>query len=65
MEESQIKWELNIVKWPKGYQSFGIYLTRDANLDEYYIYINLFKWSISIGRLLDYSHNNEEDEPTN
>ena len=65
MEESQIKWGLNIVKWSKGDWSFGVCLTRDANLDECYIYINLFKWSISIGRLLDYSHNNEEDDPTN
>lgn len=31
--------------------SFGAFITRDKSLDEFYLLINFYKWSISIGKL--------------
>ena len=43
-------------KYPKGMWSFGICLSHYK--EETYIFINFFRWSISIGKLYDY--NDEE-----
>lgn len=41
---------LHIDKIHSGW-SFGFAITRDSILNEFYLYINLFKWSVSIGKL--------------
>lgn len=40
--------------------SFGMCLSYERYLGEFYLYINLFKWSISIGRLSRENDNDEE-----
>lgn len=51
MEETLEHKHIHVTKHPPGDWSFGICLTHDDSLNETYIYINFFKWSISIGKL--------------
>lgn len=51
------KFGIIIDKLYKGRWSFGICLTHDE--PETYLLINLFKWSISIGKLYDYKEDEE------
>ena len=56
---SKIKTKFGIIineLW-EGRWSFGICLSHDG--PETYLFINLFKWTISIGKIYDYA---EEDE---
>lgn len=49
MSESKLCWGIACDKIDKGWWSFGICLSHI--LEETYIYINFFKWSIAIGRI--------------
>lgn len=49
MNNNKAKFGIKIDKFDKGVWSFGICLSHF--LDETYIYINLFNWSISVGKL--------------
>lgn len=46
------KFGIRVDKREKGMWSFGACISH--LMDETYLYINLFKWSISIGFLYDY-----------
>lgn len=49
MQEQKLRWGIVIEKiWEKSW-SFGICFSHQVN--ETYLYINLFKWTISIGKL--------------
>ncbi len=50
MPELKLVFGVNIDKIPKGMWSFGICLSH--SYEQTYIYINLFKITISVGRLL-------------
>lgn len=58
MFEEKLKWGFEIKKMYEGTWSFGICLSH--SVEETYVYINLFKWTISIGKILVYQE--EEDE---
>ena len=50
MNELKVKWGIKIDKLYKNHWSFGICISHQE--EETYLFINLFKWSISIGKLL-------------
>ena len=50
MNELKVKWGIQIDKLYKNQWSFGICISHQE--EETYLFINLFKWSISIGKLL-------------
>lgn len=50
MNELKVKWSIKIDKLYKNQWSFGICISHQE--EETYLFINLFKWSISIGKLL-------------
>lgn len=55
MEECKLKYGIKVDKNDKGMWSLGICLSHW--FEETYIYINLIKWSISIGKMyLEVSH---------
>lgn len=45
-----------------GDWSFGIAFTRDKTLDECYVFINFYKWSIAIGKLAYLKEISTEDD---
>lgn len=49
--ENKTRFRINIDKMEKGRWSFGICLSRWY--EELYIYINIFRWSIAIGKLYE------------
>lgn len=51
MGEYKAKFGVKIDKTPRGYWSFGVCLSHAD--DETYLFINFFKWSISIGYMYD------------
>ena len=51
MEEQKLKWGIVINKMDKTMWSLGIAISIWSEIGEGYIYVNLIKWSISIGRL--------------
>ncbi len=51
MEDTLEHKHIHVSKHLRGDWSFGVCLTHDDSLNETYIYINFFKWSISIGKL--------------
>ena len=58
-ELNKTKFQIIIDKQPKGLWSFGICIS--SFHDETYIYLNLFKISISIGKLYIETKNNNND----
>lgn len=50
MGEYKTKWDIQIDKMDKHKWSFGICISHDK--PETYLFINLFEWSISIGKLI-------------
>lgn len=48
-EICKTKFQIAVAKQPEGWWNFGICLAHDTV--ETYIFINFFKWSISIGKL--------------
>ena len=50
MNELKVKWDIKIDKFYKNQWNFGICICHWE--EETYLFINLFKWSISIGKLL-------------
>lgn len=50
MNNGKMKFGIKVYKHMKGMWSFGICLSHD--IDEMYIFINFFKWNISIGKLM-------------
>lgn len=50
MNELKVKWDIHIDKLYKNQWSFGFCISHQE--EETYLFINLFKWSISIGKLL-------------
>lgn len=59
MFEGKIKWGFEIEKMPDGHWSFGICLSHFV--EETYVYINLFKWTISIGKILVFQEEEDDD----
>lgn len=60
MIETKTKFKVDIFKNCKGMWSFGICLTH--HFEETYVYINFFRWNISIGKLYTFNETGEEDE---
>lgn len=54
MRDKYITKHLHITKRTDGW-SICLGITRDTVLNEFYLHINLFKWSISIGKINDSS----------
>ena len=52
-DDCRVKFGVKVDKREDGMWSFGICLSHFV--EETYLYINLFRWSISIGYLYDYS----------
>ena len=52
MGNGKLKWRFVTEKMYDGQWSFGVCLSH--SVEETYVYINLFKWSISIGKILVY-----------
>lgn len=53
------KFQVLVDKHPKGLWSFGMFINH--SIDETYIFINLFKISISIGKLyVDLQYDNDD-----
>ena len=50
MGDYKVKFVISVEKLPDHWWSFGICLYHTD--DKTYIFINLFKWSISIGKLI-------------
>mgnify|MGYP000776856593 CR=1 FL=1 len=50
MSECKTKWDIQIDRMNKHQWSFGICISHYR--PETYLFINFFKWSISIGKLL-------------
>lgn len=61
MEDSLKHKYIHVSKHISKDWSFGICLTYDSYLNETYIYINFFKWSISIGKLAYLKELDEEE----
>lgn len=62
--DMDIKFRTKVDKHPNGWWSFGVCLSHQDK--ETYVYINFFKWSISIGFMYDdfdyeYWHDKYED----
>ena len=53
-EICKTKFQIAVAKQPEGWWNFGICLAHDTV--ETYIFINFYKWSISIGKLFDASN---------
>ena len=60
MIETKTKFKVDIFKNCKGMWSFGMCLSH--HFEETYVYINFFRWSISIGKLYAFNEAGEEDE---
>lgn len=54
MAEPKAHWGCKVDKMRDGDYSFGVCLTIDGFYGECYIFINLVKWTISIGKLMDF-----------
>lgn len=55
-----VKFSIKTDKQPKGFWSFCIGLTH--MIEETYLYINFFKWSVAIGFLYDFRDEEVYDE---
>ena len=51
MKEQELKWGIVINKMDKTMWSLGISISIWGEIGEGYLYVNLIKWNISIGRL--------------
>lgn len=51
MPNRKIKFRVKVEKMWKGWWSFGICLSHSD--DETYLFINLFKWNVAIGKLCE------------
>lgn len=59
MIETKTKFKVDIFKNYKGTWIFGICLVH--HFEETYVYVNLFRWSISIGKLIDFDKAGEQE----
>lgn len=58
--DTEVKFQTKIDKNPSGWWSFGLCLSHQN--EETYVYINFFKWSISIGFMyVDYVYDKDDD----
>ena len=60
MIKTKAKFKVDIFKNCKGMWSFGIGLSH--HFGETYVYINFFRWSISIGKLYTFNEIGDKDE---
>lgn len=60
MIETKTKFKVDIFKNRREIWSFGICLMH--HYEEIYVYINFFRWRISIGKLYTFYETGEEDE---
>lgn len=55
------KFGIRVDRQPEGWWSFGMCFSHIKSEDTY-LYINFFKWSITVGLIYQYSYLDEEDD---